>query len=346
MPRLAPKGVAVTLHSPVIDVHTHVVPRGLPFGHDERFASLVIEGDVGQVFVDGRHFRTVTPAAWDVDARLAEMDAHGVAMQAISVMPELFSYWAEPEAARSFCRVLNEGVAAMSAHAPDRLVGLGTVPLQDVDVAIAALEHIRELGLLGVEVGSNVLGASTGGTSFLPFFQAAAEAGLCVFVHAFHPPYWDCLADPPMAAGVNFPPEIGTCMAAMLANGFVEQSPGLRLGASHGGGTLPLHLPRMAAFWHGDEARVARCASPYAAIRSLWFDSLTYEPSALRSLLDLVGPTRVVIGSDAPFFAERPGYVVDRLHAIDPLSSEDLATIRTTSAVEFLGLPHAPQGAA
>ena len=346
MPWLSPKGVAVPPSSPVIDVHTHVVPEGLPFGHDDRFASFVAAGDTADVMVNGRVFRTVTREAWDVDARVAAMDDGGIAMQAVSVMPELFSYWAEPDLGRSFCRGLNQAIATMVAGAPDRLVGLGTVPLQDVDAAIAVLGEVRDLGLLGVEIGSNVLGAITGATSFLPFFQAAAESGLCVFVHAFHPPYWDCVADPPMAAAVNFPPEIGTCMAAMLANGFVDLSPGLRLCASHGGGTLPLHLPRMLSFWDADAARAERGRSPYEAVRSLWFDSLTYEPDALRSLIDLVGPARVVIGSDAPFFAEHPGYILDRLHEQDPLSPEDLATIRTASAIEFLGLPHAPRGAA
>jgi aminocarboxymuconate-semialdehyde decarboxylase len=266
-------------------------------------------------------------------------------MQAISVMPELFSYWAEPHLGRTFARALNEAVAAMAAAAPDRLVGLGVVPLQDLDGAIAALHEVRELGLAGVEIGSNVLGTVTGAQQFLPFFQAAADAGLCVFVHAFHPPYWDCVADPPMAAAVNFPSELGTSVAAMVANGFVEQSPGLRVCSSHGGGTLPLHLPRMQAFWDGDPARAER-RSPYDAVRAMWFDSLTYAPAALRALLDLVGHDRVVIGSDAPFFAPAPGYTVDELHEIEPLDAAVLEAIRTTNAVEFLGLPHAPRGAA
>jgi aminocarboxymuconate-semialdehyde decarboxylase len=335
----------VTPSSPLIDVHTHVVPCGLPFGHDDRFAAFVDHGDTADVLVGGAYFRTVPRESWDVDARVAAMDAGGVAMQAISVMPELFSYWAEPDLGVRFCRSLNEAVANMAAAAPDRLVGLGTVPLQDLDVAIAALDAVRELGLAGVEIGSNVLGTVTGAMRFLPFFQAAADAGLCVFVHAFHPPYWDCVADPPMAAAVNFPPEIGTSVAAMVAHGFVQRSPGLRLCASHGGGTLPLHLPRMLAFWDGDLARAER-GSPYDAVRAMWFDSLTYAPAALRSLLDLVGPERVVVGSDAPFFAPPPGYIVDQLHELESLAPEVLTAIRTTSAVEFLGLPHAPRGAA
>jgi aminocarboxymuconate-semialdehyde decarboxylase len=329
---------------PLIDVHTHVVPRGLPFGHDDRFAAMDPRGETAEVLVDGKVFRVVTKEAWDVEARVAAMDAQGVTMQAISPMPELFSYWAGPDLGRSFCAALNEAVAAMAAAAPDRLVGLGAVPLQDLDTAIAALDDVSALGLGGVEIGSNVLGTCTGATAFLPFFQAVADAGLCVFVHAFHPPYWDCCADPPMAAAVNFPPEIGTTVAALLANGIVEQSPGLRVCASHGGGTFPLHLPRMAAFWSADPSRAER-GSPYDAARALWFDTLTYAPEALRALIDLVGASQVVVGSDAPFFAEPPGYTVDALHAAGGLSAAELATIRATGAQALLGLTEIPGGA-
>ena len=191
------------------------------------------------------------------------MDDGGIAMQAVSVMPELFSYWAEPDLGRSFCRGLNQAIVAMVAGAPTDAVGLGTVPLQDVDAAIAVLGEVRDLGLLGVEIGSNVLGAIHRRHQLPAVLPGGGRTGLCVFVHAFHPPYWDCVADPPMAAAVNFPPEIGTCMAAMLANGFVDLSPGLRLCASHGGGTLPLHLPRMLSFWDADAA----CATWAVTVR-------------------------------------------------------------------------------
>ena len=333
-------------HAPLIDVHTHVVPAGLPFGQDGRFASLDATGDAAEVRVDGSVFRVVTREAWDVEARLAAMDAQGVSMQAISPMPELFSYWAEPDLGRAFAGALNEAIAEMAAAAPDRLVGLGSVPLQDLDGAIAAVDQIRALGLVGVEIGSNVLGACAGAPEFLPFFQAVGDAGLCVFVHAFHPPYWDCCADPPMAAAVNFPPEIGTCMAAMIANGTVQQSPGLRVCGSHGGGTFPLHLPRMQAFWAASPERVERGVSPAEAARALWYDSMVYSPDALRTLLDLVGSSRVVVGSDAPFMSDQPGVVVDELHAQGGLTDDDLATIRVASALELLGLPAIPGGVA
>jgi aminocarboxymuconate-semialdehyde decarboxylase len=334
--------MGATAPSGVIDVHTHVVPRGLPFGHDDRFAHLAIDGDLGEVLVGAQLFRVVTRAAWDTAARLEQMERTGVAGQVLSVMPELFSYWAEPAVGRAFCGGLNGAIADMVATAPDRFAGLGTVPLQDVAAAVDALDEVRELGLAGVQIGSNINGLSAGAAAFLPFFQAAAELDLCVFVHAFHPPHWGCVADPPMAAAVTFPPEIGTCMAAAIANGVLDASPSLRLGASHGGGTLPLHLPRMAAFW-GD-----RAGTPLDAVRKMWFDTLTYTPEALRALLDLAGATQVVVGSDSPFFAERPGYVLDALHAAAPLDPGVLDGIRRDNAVAFLGRaghPFASQGA-
>jgi aminocarboxymuconate-semialdehyde decarboxylase len=318
-----------------IDVHTHVVPWGLPFGHDDRFASLVGDGETARVLVGGTPFRTVSRPAWDMQARLADMDAQGIGMQVLSVMPELFSYWAEPDLARTFCGALNEALAACVGTDPRRFAGLGVAPLQDLDLAVAALGQIRRLGLRGVEVGSNVNGVAVTSVQFLPFFQAAAELDLCVFVHAFHPPYWDCVADPPMSAAVNFPPEIGTCVATAIANGIVEKSPGLRMGASHGGGTFPLHLPRMAAFWDGDAVRAEGSASPYESARRMWFDTLTYRPEALQDLLDLVGPEQVMIGSDYPFFAEPSGYVLDDLER----GAEPRPSIRRPSALAFLGLP-------
>lgn len=321
------------VHTPpgTIDVHTHVVPRGLPFGHDDRFAALRVDGDRGDVFVGGTLFRTVSRAAWDPAARLAEMDRHGVAAQVLSVMPELFSYWAEPDAARRFCTALNRAIAGMVDAAPTRFAGLGTVPLQDVGAAVDALHEVRDLGLAGVQIGSNVNGTCAGDPRFLPVLQAAAELELCVFVHAFHPPHWGCVPDPPLSAAVNFPPEIGTCVAALIANGALGSCPGLRLGASHGGGTMPLHLPRMAAFW-GD-----RPGSPIDAARGMWFDTLTYTPDALGALLALVGSTQVFVGSDAPFFGEAPGYVLDALHAATPLGADDLDAVRRRNALAFLG---------
>ena len=239
----------MTPSSPLIDVHTHVVPHGLPFGHDERFAAFVDKGDTADVLVGGALFRTVPREAWDVEARVAAMDADGIAMQAISVMPELFSYWAEPDLGRRFCAEPQRGGRGdgRGRTRPPRRAGrrapAGPRP-GDRDASTTSASW----GSPASRSAPTCSARSPARCEFLPFFQAVADAGLCVFVHAFHPPYWDCIADPPMAAAVNFPSEIGTSVAADGGERVRRAEPRpARSCSSHGGGTLPLHLPRMAA---------------------------------------------------------------------------------------------------
>ena len=71
-----------------------------------------------------------------LNARLADMDRDGVAKQALSPMPELFSYWAPPADGGIWASSLNRWIAEACSTAPDRFVGLGTVPMQDVGAAL------------------------------------------------------------------------------------------------------------------------------------------------------------------------------------------------------------------
>ena len=105
------------------------------------------------------------------------MGAMRITRQAISPMPELLSYWLPLEDARSLIRYLNDTIAAMLGEAPERFVGLGAVPLQDVDAAIRELEYCRKLGFAGVEIASHVNGISIGDARFEPFFAAAEAMG-------------------------------------------------------------------------------------------------------------------------------------------------------------------------
>ena len=215
----------------------------------------------------------------------------------------------------------------MAAAAPDRLVGLGHRAAPGPRRSRSpTVDEVRELGLAGIEIGSNVLGTVTGAVRFLPFFQAAADAGLCVFVHAFHPPYWDCVRRPADGRGGQLPArdrhERGRDGGERLRRAEPRACASC---ASHGGGTLPLHLPRMQAFWDADPGPGRRGCSPYDSVRAMWFDSLTYAPAALaRRSSTSSAPSASWSAPTHPFFAEPPGYVVDELHALEPLAPEVL----------------------
>ena len=166
-----------------IDVHNHIVPESFPpyagRGRDVPWPSMVqAHACHKHVMISGKLYRTVSDGCWSVPRRIEDMGGMGVGRQAISPMPELLSYWLPLEDAKVMVRYLNDTIAAMIERAPTRFVGLGAVPLQDMDSALRELEYVlQELKLSGVEIASHVNGVSIGDGRFEPFFAAAERLG-------------------------------------------------------------------------------------------------------------------------------------------------------------------------
>jgi aminocarboxymuconate-semialdehyde decarboxylase len=327
----------------VVDIHTHFVPEQFPpmegrAGGDRWPQMNRVDAHTGHVMISGRNFRTVTDECWSAEVRLAEMDAVGVRRQAVSVMPELLTYWAEPAEARDFSRHLNEGIMGLVAQAPDRFSGLGMVPLQDPELAAKELSQIKALGMVGVEVGSNVGGKSLGEPHFLPFWQEAASLGLAVFIHSFHPTATDRLVGGGMDNFVGFPLEQAYTVASLISGGVMEQCPNVRIACSHGGGGFAMVLPRLQHGWNIMPSLHERLPlTPLEYARRLYFDTLVYDPRAVRYLMDLVGPGQLVVGSDYPFsIRERPPGKA--MTEVAGLLAADREAIQVDNALRFLGL--------
>ena len=293
----------------LIDVHTHVVPRSFPaYAGRHAGAPWPSMADAQpchrHVMVSGQVYRTVSHQCWSCDQRLADMAQRGVTRQVLSPMPELLSYWMEPEDGLAICRYLNEVIASMVARRPERFVGLGAVPLQDVPLAIEALnEAMRQQGLAGVEIGGNVNGVPIGDPRFLPFFEAAAARGAAVFVHALRPSGIERLVGPPALEQVlAFPGEVGLAAASLITGGTLLRVPALRIALSHGGGSLQALLPRLRHAWRSLPAlRDSLGIDPLQAARRLYVDDLVYDAATLRRLIEVFGADRILAGSDYPF---------------------------------------------
>lgn len=293
-----------------VDIHTHIVPLDFPpyagSGRDVPWPSMADAPTCGHrnVMVSGRVYRTVTGQCWDVGQRLADMDRLNIERQVLSPMPELLSYWLSAEDGQAICRFLNETLAAMVAAAPARFEGLAAVPLQDVDLAIRELEHaVRELGLAGVELGSNINGKPIGHADFAPFFDAAARLGAAVFVHPLRPVGMDRLVGPAMLEQVvAFPGEIGLAAASVITSGTMHRLGNLRIAFSHGGGSMQIVVARLQHAWSGSAPlQKAIPLAPLEAARRMFYDDLFYDNGAIRRLIDVVGEDQVVAGSDYPF---------------------------------------------
>jgi len=260
-----------------------------------------------------------------------------VTRQALSPMPELLSYWLPLDDARALVRFLNEQIAEMIARAPERFLGLGAVPLQDTEAAIAELEYLMgDLGFRGVEIASHVNGASIGEPRFEPFFAAAARLGACVFVHALRPAGQERIVGPFIEQAVCFPGEIALAAASMITGGIAARHPTLRVGFSHGGGALPLLMHRLAHAWANiPKSREALPESPVAYARRFYYDALVFDPRTAGFLVEAYGASQVVLGSDYPFNMGDP----DPLATLERsgLDAATVAAVTAGNARRFLG---------
>jgi aminocarboxymuconate-semialdehyde decarboxylase len=294
----------------LIDVHCHVVPDGFPPSHERcsaRWPCLRHEtGGKAMLSVGDKPFRALDNRSWDVTRRIADMDRDGVAMQILSPMPELLSYWLDREDALTMGDHVNGAIAAMVAARPDRFAGLGMVPLQDPERAARELERLRDhFGLKGVEIGSNIGGVYLGDQKFRPFFAAAEALGMAVFVHALHPLASEALGNEPnLIAFAGFPTDTGLNAATMINAGLLDDFPNLRIGFSHGGGTLGPIIHRME---HGIAASGGSAAklSPAEHAARFFYDSLVYDPAYLRHLAEHVAPGQIFLGTDYPYLIKQ-----------------------------------------
>jgi aminocarboxymuconate-semialdehyde decarboxylase len=231
-------------------------------------------------------------------------------------------------------------IAEIVHAAPDRFVGLGMVPLQDPALAARELATLRSDGLVGVEIGSNINGKSPGDPFFDPFYAEAERQDLAIFVHALHPTMTDRLVGPPMVAPyVAFPTDIGLAGASLITGRVLEKFPKLRIGLSHGGGTLAMFLPRLENGWQKLPALKSAFASPAQAARRLYYDNVVFDKKLLRYLIEAYGDTQVFVGSDYPFTAGQKDSAA-MFEGIG-LSPEQLDRLRGGNAARFLNLQNA-----
>jgi len=325
----------------IIDCHAHVIPDGFPDGCHSAHPRLAAPDATGSRMLTLEDVEFLAAPVWfDADRRLEEMDASGVDMEVVSPMPPLLNYRLDDETATTVTRHVNESIADLVAAGSGRIHGLGTVPLQDPDLAAAELFGVANLGLRGIEVASHINGVSIGDPRFRDFFREVESLGLAVFVHAIRSEVSSRL---PQWAGPSFgfAAEASLAAASLVTGGTLQACPRLRISISHGGGGFLMMAPRAQFFatrkWtrHAGDDEVPE-ESPLALARRLYYDSLTFDTRAIDLIAHRVGIDRILLGSDFPAIA-RP------VPAEWPLGdfyggAEGVAVIAGSNALSFLAI--------
>lgn len=327
-----------------IDIHTHILPRDIPrwkekFGyggfitldHHKPCCARMLKDD-------GKFFREIEDNCWSPEKRIEECDTQNLNVQVLSTVPVMFNYWAESKDGAETAKFLNDGIAEIVEKYPKRFIGLGTVPMQDVSLAIKELERCKEIGLVGVQIGSNINQLNLGEPNFLEFFKACEELSLAVFVHP-----WEMAGEKDMQKYwlpwlVGMPAETSRAICSLIFSGTLEKCRNLRICFAHGGGEFPYTLGRIE---HGFKVRPDLCAidnpiNPREYLGKFWLDSLVHNADMLNYLIKLVGAEKVALGTDYPFplGEEIAGSLIESMN----FDTETKAKLLHQSALDWLNL--------
>ncbi|MCF2529615.1 amidohydrolase family protein [Yinghuangia soli] len=327
----------------VIDVHAHVFP---PISRadsrvlrDQDGPWLRQHGDgTGMMMLGDAEYRPVTQSLWDPAVRVAEMDRQGVDIQVVSSTPLMFGYDTEVARAAEWCDRVNAQMLELCAAAPDRLVPLCQVPMQDTEAACEAVTRAVRAGHRGVHLGNHVGPRDLDHGAVTEFLTHCAREGAAVLVHP-----WDMADDPRtseymLAWLVGMPAETQLSILRLMLSGAFERVPAeLNLLFAHGGGAFPYLMGRADNAWHRrDIVRKDSPRPPSAYLDRFHVDSAVFDLRSLRLLVDVMGTDRVLLGSDYPFplGEAEPGALI---RASD-LSPDEKSALLGRNAVRLFGL--------
>ena len=326
-----------------IDIHTHIMPEKMPnwtekFGYGE-FIHLKHRNCEACMIKGDKLFRVVEENCYKPESRLKDMENNEVNMQVLSTIPVLFNYWAKPTDGLETSRFLNDHIAETVSKEKDHFIGLGTVPMQDVDLAVKEMERcMTDLRMPGLEIGSNINSKNLSDESFFPFYEAAEKLNCSLFIHP-----WEMMGETQMGKYwlpwlVGMPAETSRAICSMIFGGVFEKFPNLKVAFAHGGGSFPITIGRIE---HGYKVRpdlvaVDNPINPRNYLGKFWVDSLVHDRKAMEFLIDLMGEDFICLGSDYPFplGEHKPGKLIEKMD----LGKKVTNKLLYKNAVEWLGL--------
>ena len=326
-----------------IDIHTHILPKNIPnfkemFGYGGFIHLEHHKPCCARMMKEEHFFREIEDNCWSAEKRITECDAQGVHVQVLSTVPVMFSYWAEAKDTLKVSVFLNDHIAGIVRKYPKRFAGLGTLPMQDTDMALQELKRCKEIGLCGIQIGTHINNKNLSHPDFFPIFEACEKLNLSVFVHP-----WDMMGKVDMEEYwlpwlVGMPAESSRAICSLIFAGVFERLPKLRVAFAHGGGSFPATISRIE---HGFKVRPDLVAkdnpiNPKDYLGKFYLDSLVHDPTMLSYLVNLVGAEKVALGTDYPFpLGElHPGKMIHSM----PWSDKMKTQLLSKSALAWLGM--------
>jgi aminocarboxymuconate-semialdehyde decarboxylase len=326
-----------------IDMHTHIIPKLMPnwtekFGYGKFIHLEHQDNGTANMMQGGQFFRNIEENCWDENIRISDYETFSTKVQVVCTIPVMFSYWAKPADCAALSIFLNDHIAELVQRYPRNYIGLGTIPMQDAEEAIKELERIKSIGLVGVQIGSNINDENLSEEKFFPIFEACSRLNLAVMIHPWQMMGFDTMKKYWLPWLVGMPAETSRAACSMIFGGVLERLPKLRVCFSHAGGSF---LPTIGRIEHGFNCRPDLVAidnpiNPREYLGKFWVDSITHDIDALKYILNMQGSKRVCLGSDYPF--PLGDLEIGKFIEESDLSPQEIEDIFSNSTLEWLKL--------
>ena len=332
-----PKALTVDIHCHLLTLEVERLVSSCSEKQAESVAQLRMYG-AESVEYNRNLLASLIPQLTNISERLRRMDAMGIDMQVISPSPNQYYYWADVDLAKQIVAAQNEHIASVCAAHPDRLCGLGNIALQHPELSVEQLaDCVGKSGLRGVEISSAVNGIELSDARFDSFWSKAEELGCLVFIHPLGTSLGERVNCHYLGNIIGQPLETTIALSHLIFGGVLDRYPRLKICAAHGGGYLPSYIGRSD---HGfavrpEAGKIKHKPSEY--LKRMYFDSVVYTAEGLRHLIEEVGATQVLVGTDFPFDM---GAYDPHVHvaAVPGLTEQERDLILGGNAARLLGL--------
>lgn len=274
----------------------------------------------------------------DIEFRQGVLDAEGVGMQVLTfTAPGVDVH--SPERAMAFARMVNDALATIVRARPERFTALATLPLADPGAAAQELDRaVTRLGLRGAMVFGNVAGTGLWDERFTPLYETANRLEAVLYIHPTYPAGVEAMSEYWLMPLVGFTFDTTLAAAGLVFAGVAERFPKITWVLAHLGGAIPYlaeRLDRGYRAFRQCRQHIARPPSEY--LKRFYYDTVNFDPQALRLALDFAGPEHLVAGSDYPHKIGSLSAMLESVRALDR-SPQAKTAILGGNAARLLGL--------
>jgi aminocarboxymuconate-semialdehyde decarboxylase len=325
---------------PIVDFHNHYYPPvyldALRGGSSAVEVSEDAEGNP-LIYYPG-DYNICVPGHRDIDYRERVLIEHGVDTQVITLTTP-GTHVEAPDTAVRFAKLVNDAFAEAVRTKAGRFTSLATLPLNVPDASVKELERAcRELHLAGAMVFSNVNGAGLDDRRFWPLYETANDLGAVLYIHPTHPVGVEAMTDYWLMPLVGFLCDTTLAAAKIVFSGVAERFPRIKWALCHMGGAIPYLAERLdRGFEAFKECRANISKPPTEYLKTFYYDTVNFDPRAVRLAIDFAGADHILAGSDYPHQIGSIPKMIETVRALDVTDSER-AAIFGGNAARLLGL--------